>query len=70
MKTEASQVLYEILEESQDISQITDEYYGCGICFECGDIRDGCEPDAEGYECHSCGEYSVYGIEMAFMSLL
>lgn len=70
MQDEASKVLYGILEENENFMQIIDEYYGCGICFDCGDIRDGCEPDAEGYKCFNCGERAVYGIEIAFMSLL
>lgn len=32
-----------------------------GWCIACGEIQDGCEPDAEGYECESCGCQTVYG---------
>ena len=35
-----------------------------GFCIECGAERDGCEPDAENYECYDCGENAVYGAEM------
>ena len=32
-----------------------------GICFECGEVQEMVEPDAEGYECHCCGEHAVAG---------
>lgn len=32
-----------------------------GFCLACGEEADGCEPDARGYECESCGERKVYG---------
>lgn len=32
-----------------------------GICWSCGQLRDGCEPDAEDYECYFCGESNVQG---------
>lgn len=34
-----------------------------GFCLACGQEADGCEPDAEGYECESCGEAAVYGAD-------
>lgn len=34
-----------------------------GICLACGEDADGCEPDARGYECESCGEPRVFGAE-------
>ena len=34
-----------------------------GFCTECGDETGPVEPDARGYRCDSCGEYSVYGAE-------
>ena len=34
-----------------------------GFCIECGQDADGCEPDAQEYECESCGEAAVYGAE-------
>jgi hypothetical protein len=38
-----------------------------GICLECGADREGCEPDAEDYECYACGEFTVSGAETIFM---
>lgn len=38
-----------------------------GICLACGEDQDGCEPDAERYECEGCGESQVYGAEQIFM---
>ena len=34
-----------------------------GFCIACGQDAEGCEPDARGYECESCGENKVYGAE-------
>lgn len=34
-----------------------------GFCIACGAEADGCEPDAEKYECESCGERAVYGAD-------
>tara|TARA_R100000664_G_scaffold23097_1_gene32669 strand:- start:1190 stop:1390 length:201 start_codon:yes stop_codon:yes gene_type:complete len=34
-----------------------------GICTACGYEQDGCEPDAENYECEDCGERKVQGVE-------
>jgi hypothetical protein len=32
-----------------------------GFCLACGEVREGYEPDAEGYPCDVCGEPAVYG---------
>lgn len=34
-----------------------------GICYNCGNIQSGVEPDASMYRCENCGENKVYGIE-------
>lgn len=34
-----------------------------GFCVACGEEAEGCEPDACGYECESCGEMQVYGAD-------
>lgn len=39
----------------------------CGLCLLCGAVDEGVEPDARGYECHSCERRGVYGFEEAFM---
>lgn len=41
-----------------------------GYCIACGAEADGCEPDAEGYTCESCGEPAVCGAEQLFMVLI
>jgi hypothetical protein len=39
-----------------------------GFCIACGAEADGCEPDAEGYECEECGESAVMGAsELLFL---
>jgi hypothetical protein len=39
-----------------------------GFCKECGHSQDGCEPDARGYKCESCGAMGVYGAEEMLIS--
>jgi hypothetical protein len=34
-----------------------------GFCTACGEEQGGCEPDARGYTCESCGAPLVYGAE-------
>lgn len=34
-----------------------------GICHECGETQSGCEPDAQAYECETCGECGVFGAQ-------
>jgi len=41
-----------------------------GFCLACGADHDGCEPDAEGYECYECGERKVSGAENVLMMIL
>jgi len=39
-----------------------------GWCVSCGEVQDGCEPDARKYECECCGAYAVWGAaELALM---
>lgn len=35
-----------------------------GFCKKCGHEQDGCEPDAQNYECEACGEHAVDGASM------
>ena len=39
-----------------------------GICLACGEEADGCEPDAENYECEHCGEPCVMGAEQILIA--
>lgn len=41
-----------------------------GICAECHETVYGVEPDAEGYECDSCGSMAVYGAEQYLLSFV
>lgn len=38
-----------------------DDYIG--ICIECGNQQEGCEPDARRYKCEDCGRLAVFGAE-------
>ncbi len=38
-----------------------------GFCIHCGAEAEGVEPDAEAYECESCGEAGVYGAEQLLL---
>ena len=40
-----------------------------GFCLECGYEQEGCEPDAEGYECQDCGAMAVMGAENCLLGL-
>ena len=40
-----------------------------GICFSCGELTEGVEPDAEEYECHDCNELVVFGIANAVLMM-
>lgn len=41
----------------------------CGICHACGEMQDGCEPDARNYECESCEAIQVFGAEETLIML-
>ncbi len=41
-----------------------------GFCTSCGEEAEGCEPDARGYECESCGERAVCGAEELMMEMV
>jgi hypothetical protein len=40
-----------------------------GFCTECGAERDGCEPDAHGYECYECGANAVTGADDLYIEV-
>lgn len=33
----------------------------CGVCLNCHNVRDCCEPDAENYKCEACEQRKVMG---------
>lgn len=42
-----------------------------GFCIECGNEQGGCEPDARGYRCESCGALKgVYGCDELLFQFL
>jgi hypothetical protein len=41
-----------------------------GFCLSCGEEQDGCEPDAQNYECESCGESEVFEAEFILFSIV
>lgn len=41
-----------------------------GFCTACGAEADGCEPDAEHYECEACGEHQVFGAEELYFQII
>tara|TARA_R100000808_G_scaffold2906_1_gene10844 strand:+ start:595 stop:792 length:198 start_codon:yes stop_codon:yes gene_type:complete len=52
------------LDPNQVIAAAENSMFGMsstGICKSCGEEQEGCEPDAQGYECESCGAPAVYG---------
>lgn len=59
----------EILEELDNFSdlELMEEMSGVGYCAACGESQDSVEPDAQGYECNSCGEPKVVGFELAVL---
>jgi hypothetical protein len=40
-----------------------------GFCLSCGADAEGCEPDAQQYECESCGAAAVYGAEEILIAI-
>jgi len=49
----------------EEYLDLSDNYMG--ICLNCGEQRDSCEPDARNYECEHCGEKQVFGVEELLM---
>ena len=45
------------------VMELIHEDNGGGICAACKEVTYGVEPDAERYECDSCGKMAVYGAE-------
>lgn len=71
MTDEAREQLEVLLEDfGDDVFGFAEEYENQGICYQCGGVQPGVEPDAEGYTCEDCGEPAVGGIELAMVNLL
>lgn len=65
------------IHESITIDRVTNaverEMFGLdnpGFCVICGEEVEGCEPDAQRYECECCGEKGVYGAEQLLFMLM
>lgn len=41
-----------------------------GFCVACGEEADGCEPDAQHYECECCGKRQVFGANYLLVMLI
>ena len=64
MKMHASITIDRIMELAQE------SMFGMespGICIACGEDAEGVEPDAERYECESCGRHAVFGAEQLLL---
>lgn len=54
--------------------EITEEEFrayhddGGGICLECGEFAENVEPDARDYQCDSCEQWRVFGLDEALMA--
>lgn len=52
------------IELDRVMAAVQDQMFGTsnpGFCLACGADADGCEPDAQKYECEECGQHQVYG---------
>jgi hypothetical protein len=47
----------------EDIIEAVEADDYLGFCTACGEQATNVEPDAENYECESCGENKVFGAE-------
>lgn len=56
-----------VFESPDEISEIMFEDNSIGFCIACGEEAYGVEPDARRYECESCEEKQVYGLEELVM---
>ena len=71
ISTKAQEKLYALVEGKDTfelLSEATESHEG--ICLACGEIQDGCEPDATEYNCHSCNQLKVMGLETALMTYI
>ena len=56
-----------MFDSPEEIQRIMFEDNTQGFCIACGEDAYGVEPDARRYECESCGENKVYGLEEIVM---
>jgi hypothetical protein len=64
--------MHESLTEDRIEEAVRRQMFGLdspGFCLACGFEQDGCEPDARGYVCESCGEPQVFGAQEALLKL-
>ena len=64
-KNKKGQTRYYLETESSEFSELLED--NSGFCIACGEITCGVEPDARGYDCESCDEPKVYGLEELLM---
>jgi len=64
-KTKSGKEVFRPKMDDCEYVQLSDDY--TGFCISCGETQEGCEPDARGYECESCGQHKVYGLEELMM---
>jgi hypothetical protein len=64
MRMHPSITIDRVLEANQRYDQTLDNP---GFCIACGADADGCEPDAERYECEECGRRQVYGAQQLLL---
>lgn len=58
------------LSEEELLEAVKESMFGMeslGFCRYCGEEATGVEPDAERYECDSCGKRGVYGAEQILL---
>lgn len=41
-----------------------------GFCTACGHEQEHCSPDAQQWQCESCGQHAVYGNELVLDALM
>jgi hypothetical protein len=61
IRTKKGTVVYIPEMKEKEFARESEEY--TGFCLGCGEDCSGIEPDARKYECDSCGEKKVYGLE-------
>jgi hypothetical protein len=57
-----------VFESPEEIQRIMFDGDYLGFCIACGEEAYGVEPDARRYECESCEEKQVYGLEELVMA--